>query len=163
MKTKMQFKITSDMQHNRNCYAYLTQLKSFVTADILYIAPGLIPLFNLDKKYTPTTPYGNLYSSTITYLEEQIEKLYSNINETQVKSLDDLIFAVYHNNNQILEHEAWIKQLNAPFASYYKNKSTLLSDFSRDDYKTINLITPEKSQSVLARLASVFTPNFKPQ
>ncbi|WP_238584417.1 hypothetical protein [Legionella gratiana] len=159
-KATLQTPFTSDVLHNRNCYAYFLQLKPVINRQI----NGLLPVFAelqsvMNQEYNDSYPYGDLYSSCIASLEEFID---TNSIE-KVKILDNLVQAIYHNDNHILEESSgWINDISAktrpqnPTAN--KIKQTI-----KDTHNSINQQTPNDMGGFLNRLYSLFASNFKPQ
>ncbi|WP_081779037.1 hypothetical protein [Legionella sainthelensi] len=151
---------TSDAIHNRNCYAYFLQLKPLLNKKINTLLPVFTKVQSLMmQEYNDNYPYGDLYSSCIASLEEFI----SNNSINKIKILDDLVQAVYHNDNHILEKPSeWINDIGAktrpqkPTANKIKQKI-------KDTYNPINQRTPNNVGSVFSRLYSLFSKDFKPQ
>jgi len=133
---------SSDALHNRNCYAYLVQLKPYINDIILQ----LLPQFNeikkqLNEEYNENVPYGDIYSANIADLEDLIDQ-----SSTQVEAVDNLIQAIYHNDNHILEQAN--EKIVPSFKEYKKN---------------VNQLSPEQAGNKFNRLNSLFSRNFKPQ
>ena len=156
--------MTSDMMHNHNCHAYLLKLKPFfnqknLTLNLSYQAN----LAKITSQYNEKFPYGNLYSQIISSLEDQVDSLYSQIDIEQSEHLDNLIFAIYHNNNQILENTEWINEIGAQTRPRYVNTSQQIASELEDKQERINKLSPTETESILNRLYSLFSSNFKPQ
>lgn len=151
---------TSDAIHNRNCYAYFLQLKPLLNKKINALLPVFTKVQSLMmQEYNENYPYGDLYSSCIASLEEFI----SNNSINKIKILDDLVQAVYHNDNHILEKPSeWINDIGAktrpqkPTANKIKQKI-------KDTDNPINQRTPNNVGGVFSRLYSLFSKDFKPQ
>lgn len=157
---KPQSTFTSDAIHNRNCYAYFLQLKPLLNKKINALLPVFTKVQSLMRQeYNDNYPYGDLYSSCIASLEEFI----SNNSIEKIKILDDLVQAVYHNDNHILEKPSeWINDIGAktrpqkPTANKIKQKI-------KDTHNPINQRTPNNVGGVFSRLYSLFSKDFKPQ
>ncbi|KTD60826.1 hypothetical protein [Legionella shakespearei] len=152
-------KITSDMVHNQNCHAYLLQLKPFVNNDIVALLPQLEPLFNLDNEYNPQFPYGTLYSSIINYLDAQIDS----VDPQHLHLLDELLFAIYHNNNHILEDTGWINRILAQTRPLHTDAHKMIAQALTDGAETVNQLSPEKAESLWNRIGGLFSSEFHPQ
>ncbi|WP_083505124.1 hypothetical protein [Legionella santicrucis] len=158
--TKPQSTFTSDAIHNRNCYAYFLQLKPVLNKKINSLLPVFAKLHSImGQEYNDSYPYGDLYSSCIASLEEFI----GNNSIEKVKILDDLVLAIYHNDNHILEKPSeWINDIGAktrpqkPAANKIKQKV-------KDTHDTINQRTPNDVGGIFSRLYSLFSNDFKPQ
>ncbi|MCL9683722.1 hypothetical protein [Legionella maioricensis] len=155
--------ITSDMMHNRNCHAYLLQLKPFIHQEILNLEPTLTPLATLSEKYNELFPYGNLYSQVIETLENQIDSLYLNLNAEQINILDDLVFAVYHNDNLILEHTHWINDIGVQTRPMQTDTSRRIQRKLEDNNSRINRRSPNQAGNILNLIGAFFSLNYKPQ
>ena len=155
--------ITSDMRHNHNCYAYLVQLKPFINSAVKKVLPKLSAIALLRDKYQKAIPYGDLYSSALTYIEDNIDIIYPKLSKKQKKSIDALIFAIYHNNNCILEQGAWIKEISGTIKPNRLHKGQIIAKQLEDLTPAINRNTPKKAESLIGRISTLFTPNFKPQ
>lgn len=156
--------MTSDMVHNRNCYAYLLQLKPFVNQPILNLNQSFLDqIAGLSAEYNEHFPYGNLYSNAVSALEEQLDLLYECASTEQMQALDNLIFAIYHNNNHILEHAAWINQIGLQTRPIDVHTSERIEQQLEDKSQLINKISPNTTSSVLNRLGSIISSEFKPQ
>jgi hypothetical protein len=153
--------ISSDRMHNKNCHAYLQQLYPFISEQIINLLPGLIELDKLEEEYDANFPYGDLYSYTIAYLEDNIDSLYET--QTQTKELDNLIYSIYSNNNRILENANWINLINTKTRPRQVNTGDKIAKELVDQNKIINKLSPMKAESLLSRFITLFTPNFKPQ
>ncbi|MCL5272864.1 MAG: hypothetical protein M1486_06135 [Gammaproteobacteria bacterium] len=152
-------RISSDMMHNQNCHAYLQQLYPFISEQIIALLPGLIELDKLKEAYDERFAYGDLYSYTIAYLEDNIDSIY----KTQTAALDNLIYAIYFNNNHILENADWINLISAKTRPRQVNTGNKIAEELVDQDKVINKLSPMKAESLLSRLFTLFKPNFKPQ
>ncbi len=156
--------ISSDMLHNQNCYAYLRQLHPFISDKLIAVLPGLSALEKLDEEYDPKYPYGNLYSFTIAYLEDQIDDVYKTLSQRKAKKLDKLIFSIYHNDNHILENTEWINKIGAKTRPRQVDIANEIAKVLADHKDTsVNKLSPTKAESLLNRFLTLFTPNFKPQ
>ncbi len=157
--------LSGDLRHNRNCHAYLQQLIPLFNEEVLEVFPKLKPLMELGTtSYNEKTAYGNYYTSALTYLEDHIDLVYPNIkSKEQLKAVDDLIFAIYHNNNHILEDGDWLKALNRQIRPQHSNTEELIAHHLEDSSPLINEQSPKKAESLLNRFYVLFTPNFKPQ
>ncbi len=156
--------MTSDMVHNRNCHAYLLQLKPLVNQHILNLNQSFLDqIADLSDEYNELFPYGNLYSNAFTALEEQLDLLYECANPEQTQALDNLIFAIYHNDNRILEHAAWINQIGLKTRPIDVGTSERIEQELEDNVQLINKISPNTTSSILNRLSSILSANFKPQ
>lgn len=110
---KNEVNLTSDAIHNRNCYAYFVQLKTAIShcQDVVELQSEFTKVHEvMEQEYNKDYPYGDLYSSCISALEKYIET-----NPTEkVKKLDELVLAIYHNDNKILEESSnWINDIGA--------------------------------------------------
>lgn len=153
-----------DMRHNRNCYAYLQQLIPFIGQDVLKHFPKLNYLLSLNgTSYNEQTAYGNYYGNALSYIEECIDSVYPNIKKNQLKSIDDFIFTIYHNNNHILEDGKWLNDLNQQIRPQHSNAERLIIQHLEDSAPAINKKTPNKESNNINLFFSLFTPNFKPQ
>lgn len=156
--------MTSDMVHNRNCHAYLLQLKPLINEHILHLNQSFLDqIADLSTEYNERFPYGNLYSNALSALEDQLELLYECANTEQELALDNLIFAIYHNDNRILEHAAWINQIGLHTRPMNVDISERIEHVLEDNVRLINKISPNTASSVLNRLGSVISADFKPQ
>ncbi|CAM3526858.1 Uncharacterised protein [Legionella oakridgensis] len=157
---KLQCSFTSDAIHNRNCYAYFLQLKPLLNNKTGALVPVFAKLQSLMRQeYNDNYPYGDLYSSCISSLEEFID----NNPIEKIKIFDDLVQAIYHNNNHILEKPSeWINDIGAktrpqmPAVNKIKQKI-------KDTHNTINQRTPNNVGGLFSRLYSLFSKDFKPQ
>ena len=156
--------MTSDMIHNRNCHSYLLQLKPFVNKQIIALnLTYLAPLVTLTTQYNKQFAYGNLYSRVIGSLEEQIESLYPKLDAEQTIAMDDLVLAIYHNDNQILDHSDWINQIGIHIRPTHGNTSELIEHELEDEATRINEVSPYNVDSLPNRIGALFSSNFKPQ
>ncbi|PJD95220.1 MAG: hypothetical protein CK426_04860 [Legionella sp.] len=154
---------SSDIQHNKNAYAYLSQLVPFITDPIVKLAPCLSEVQRLCAQYDETVAYGNLYSSTLQYLEEHVDAMYSQCKPEEVDALDALFFSLYHNDNHILDEADWLLELNKSIRPKHRNMEKLITHKLNDPKLTTNNLTPQKAESLFNRFNTLFTPNFKPQ
>ncbi|WP_298625191.1 hypothetical protein [uncultured Legionella sp.] len=159
--TDRNVRISSDMMHNQNCHAYLQQLYPFISPQIINLLPGLIELDKLKEQYDANFAYGDLYSYTIAYLENNIESLYQTVES--IEDLDNLIYAVYFNNNHILENANWINLISAQTRPRQVNIGDKIAEELVDQDKVVNKLSPMKVESLLSRFSTLFTSNFKPQ
>lgn len=157
--------LTSDMMHNRNCHAYLLQLKPFINQEIISLKQNyLTPLEKtLTEQYNECFAYGNLYSHVISALEDQIDSLYLKLNKEQTKALDNLILAIYHNNNQILERTDWINEIGIQTRPTQIDTSKLIEYELKDKNTRINEVCPTGIGSIPNALGALFSSTFKPQ
>ncbi|WP_028383441.1 hypothetical protein [Legionella moravica] len=156
--------ISSDMLHNQNCYAYLNQLRPFISSNLIDLLPGLSALTKLDEQYEASYPYGNLYSYTLAYLEDQIDEVYKTLSKRKAKELDLLIFSIYHNDNHILENAHWINRIGAKIRPKQVDiGSEIAKALTKDRYTQVNTLSPTNVENPLNRFLTLFTPNFKPQ
>lgn len=155
--------LSSDIIHNRNCYAYLLQLKPFVNSTILEFFPELNSVAALNEVYNDQFAYGNLYSFTIASLEDRIDSLYPTLTKHQSNALDDLIFSIYHNDNHILDSAEWINHISSKARPRQIETGEKIAKELVDQNAPINKTSPQKQESILTRLFSLFNPNFKPQ
>ncbi len=154
-------KISSDAMHNRNCYAYLFQLNDVINDLIIQKLPRFAEIKELiAKPYDEKTPYGDLYSVNIAALEKIIEQN-SHLSPTEDAALDDLIEAIYHNNNEILDKAqmGWLNHI----ISQKGNPSKKIQTQLKDPLKTTNHLSPCDTQSLFNLITSFLTSNFKPQ
>lgn len=156
--------LTSDAIHNRNCYAYFLQLKPVLHTHSQFLTK-LLPEFAklhtvIGQEYDENYPYGNLYSSCIAALEEFIAT-----NPTEkIKDLDDLVLAIYHNDNKILEESsAWINDIDSEIRPRQSNTAKKIQNKIKDTKRNVNRYSPNNSGGLYRRLYSLFTNNFKPQ
>lgn len=155
--------ITSDVIHNHNCFAYLLALKPFITNTVIKTLPELAIIQKLDK-YDENFPYGDLYSSTISYLENNVAPLYSKINPLKISEFDPLFFAIYHNNNFILEQiSPLIEQINLETRPLNLDISKKIVAHLSSKQRPRNHVSPETSNNLFNELSTLFSPNFKPQ
>jgi hypothetical protein len=152
--------ISSDQRHNHNCYAYLQQLCPHVFESTLEILPELDFLNTIrDKPYDAQIAYGNFYTSFLTHLEEMVDQ----ITEKQHIHLDDLLFAVFNNDNHILDNTNWLKPINNAIRPQNMNAEALIADSLKDTTPAINNNSPNKASTLANRFWTLFDPNFKPQ
>ncbi|PWY54507.1 hypothetical protein DGG96_16610 [Legionella qingyii] len=155
--------LTSDAIHNRNCYAYFVQLKTAIRhcQNVINLLPEFTKLQAVMKqKYDKDYPYGDLYSSCISALEKYIE---TNPAE-KVKELDELVLAIYHNDNKILEESSdWINDIGAQINPRKRNVEKKIHTTIKDKKKTVNRHSPNNEGGIYRRLYSLFADNFKPQ
>ncbi|MDR3504071.1 MAG: hypothetical protein P4L79_15990 [Legionella sp.] len=157
--------LSSDAVHNRNCYAYFLQLKPALNTTLVELLPELRQLKqHLEEAYNENTPYGNLYSSTITSLEQLIETE-APLTEDQNDALDQLVKVIYHNDNHILEQElaGWINALSSQARPLASNTSSLIKKQLNNSENTVNEMSPADAEGLFNRLHSLFSRNFKPQ
>ncbi|WP_058519275.1 hypothetical protein [Legionella parisiensis] len=156
--------LTSDAIHNRNCYAYFLQLKPVLHTQSQFFTK-LLPEFAklnavMGQEYDENYPYGNLYSACIASLEEFID---SSPTE-RIKELDDLVLAIYHNDNKILEESsAWINVIDSEIRPRQSNTAKKIQNRIKDTKRNINRYSPNDSEGIYRRLYSLFANNFKPQ
>jgi hypothetical protein len=156
--------MTSDLVHNRNCYAYLLKLKPWITQSILDLNLAyLTPITRLTDQYSNQFAYGNLYSRAIGSLEAHIESLYPKLNPEQTKAMDELILSIYHNDNEILDHSDWINEISTQIRPTHSNASKLIEQELVDRTQRVNQLTPYQIDSIPSRIQSLFSANFKPQ
>ncbi len=156
--------LTSDALHNRNCYAYLLQLKTVINNQCPVVTKLLAEFAKLQtalkQEYDEHYPYGNLYSSCIAALEEFID----NNPITKIKALDELVLAIYHNNNKILERSSkWINDIGAEIRPRQSDTAKKIQKKIKDTKKNVNQHSPNDAEGVYSRLYSLFANNFKPQ
>ncbi|MCE0723832.1 MULTISPECIES: hypothetical protein [Legionella] len=156
--------LTSDAIHNRNCYTYFLQLKPVIQTQRQFLTK-LLPEFArlhtvMEQEYDENYPYGNLYSSCIAALEEFIDR-----NSTEnIKDLDDLVLAIYHNDNKILEESsAWINGIDSEIRPRQSNTEKKIQNKIKDTKRNVNRQSPNDSGGIYRRLYSLFANNFKPQ
>lgn len=156
--------ISSDIIHNRNCHSYLLQLKIVINKHIIDLnQPFLASLTKVNEVYNELFPYGNLYSEVISALEEQIESLYLKANPEQTEALNNLILAIYHNDNHILDHSVWINGIGTKTRPTQTNTSELIEHTLEDRKALINKISPNTVHKLTNRISELFSLNFKPQ
>lgn len=157
---KIQTNFTSDAIHNRNCYAYFLQLKPIINNQITQLLPNFATLQTvMSQKYKDNYPYGNLYSSCIASLETFI----CNNPLEKVALLDDLVQAIYHNDNHILEESSeWINEIGAQTRPQ-KPTVNRIKQKIQDTNDNINLHSPNDVNGIFNRLYSLFANEFKPQ
>ena len=154
--------MTSDMMHNRNCYAYLLQLKPFINEAVISLIPSLAVLnHSAFNAYNKGYKYGDLYSTLITTLEDKVNVLYKN--PKNAECLDPLVYAVYHNDNGIIEETKWLINKIADEKRPINNSNRKIRRALKNDEYHINQTSPMRTGSFASRLASVFSKNFKPQ
>ncbi|WP_454783777.1 hypothetical protein [Legionella sp. WA2024007413] len=154
--------LTSDALHNRNCYTYFLQLKAAIDqCPIAQLLPEFSKLHTVMKQpYNNAYPYGNLYSSCIAALETYIE----NNPAEQVKKLDELVLAIYHNDNKILEESSdWINDIGAKIHPRKSNVEKKIQKTIKDIDKKVNRHSPHSEGGIYRRLYSLFSDDFKPQ
>ena len=152
------------MRHNHNCHAYLQQLIPFINQDILALFPELRSLMELNLvNYNQQIAYGNYYSHALRHLEENIDLVYPKCNKKELDALDKLIYAIYHNDNHILEDGEWLNALNHQIRPQQSNAQALIAQHLEDSSPAINEQSPNKVESLPYRFYTLFTPNFKPQ
>lgn len=157
--------LSSDAVHNRNCYAYFLQLKPALNDVLVKLLPELQQLeLCLEEAYNENTPYGNLYSSIITSLEQLIEEEVP-LTEEQNNSLDQLVKVIYHNDNHILEQElaGWINAISSQARPLASNTSSLIKKQLMNSENAVNEMSPADAEGIFNRLFSLFSRNFKPQ
>lgn len=154
--------LTSDALHNRNCYAYFLQLKPVINNQITEFLPEFALLQSvLNQQYNENYPYGNLYTSCIASLERYLD---TNLKKDKLEFLDNLILAIYHNDNSILEQGSeWINEIGDEVRPYSSDIGKKIGKKIRDTSKNINQKSPNIIGSVPNRIYSLFTQNFKPQ
>lgn len=154
-------KLSSDAMHNRNCYAYFFQLNSVINDLVIQLLPRFAEIKELiAKPYNEKTPYGDLYSCNIAALETIIEQNIT-LSSAENAALDDLIEAIYHNNNQILDQTQmrWLNHI----ISQKGNPSAKIKATLKDPIKTTNHLSPHDAQSLFHLISNFLTSNFKPQ
>ncbi len=157
--------LSSDALHNRNCYVYFLQLKPLINSELEKLLPQFAELHCILKhEYDEHFPYGNLYSSLLTSLEKIIENRES-LSIAQIKTLDGIIETVYNNNNQILEQKfsGWINCIASQTRPQKPNPSQDITKNLKDPIQTVNYLSPNNEEGLIARIFSVFSKNFKPQ
>ncbi|MCW8443681.1 hypothetical protein OQJ05_06425 [Fluoribacter gormanii] len=160
---KNEVNLTSDAIHNRNCYAYFVQLKTAIShcQDVVELQSEFTKVHEvMEQEYNKDYPYGDLYSSCISALEKYIET-----NPTEkVKKLDELVLAIYHNDNKILEESSnWINDIGAQIHPRKSNVGKKIQKTIKDTKKTVNRHSPNSADGVFRRLYNLFADNFKPQ
>jgi hypothetical protein len=170
--------ISSSELHNRNCYLYLKTLRPFVTDYILSILPPGISAklieFGQENTYHPNSIYGDVYQDLISFLEDNLTRLISDLKKNNQKSfvnslmkeINEFIISLYDNDNNILEHTfSHIKHIplnHRPVSGHIeKSVSDLLSDRQRDPKHRFK--SPAEANSNASRFQSIVSPNFKPQ
>ncbi|WP_058493254.1 hypothetical protein [Legionella worsleiensis] len=155
---------SSDMLHNLNCYAYLCELRPFLSENVIRSLPRLAALAKVDEPYNASFAYGNLYSFILTYLEDEIDAAYRNSGSNNTRELDSLIFKIYHNDNHILENGPWINKIGAKIRpSQLDIGNEIARTLAKKEKNSVNQLTPTKAESMWNRFSTLFTPNFKPQ
>ena len=155
---------SSDHRHNFNCYLYLQQLVPFINNTVLKVFPELSTLTTLYKQsYDANLTYGNFYTFVLTYLEQRIDLIYPQLTTNELQAVDDLLFAVYHNDNHILEDTEWFKKINTTIRPRHNNAEQLIAHSLEDNSPVQNKHSPKKAESLPSRFITLFTPNFKPQ
>lgn len=154
---------SSDLIHNRNCYAYLFQLRPFINDDILKILPVFEALIKIIEQYDEHFPYGNLYTYCISYLENQIDILYPKLSSQQAAILDDLIYAIYHNDNHILENADWLNEIGAKTRPLKVNMGKKIALQLADRNRLINKTSPHLAGNPFNLFITLIGPDFKPQ
>jgi hypothetical protein len=157
-----QDRLTSDMLHNRNCYAYLKVLKPFINEAVIEVLPDLLVLTSL-YEYSPNRAYGDLYTSVLTYIEEQIDSIYLTLKPTVQEAVNNLLYAIYHNDNRMLEQGDWLRKIHCSIRPIHSHKDSTLERYLDTKQPRINKHSPQISGSLFSRAVSLFTPNFKPQ
>jgi hypothetical protein len=162
METKKEpstLRFSNDHLHNSNCYHYLLQLKPYITQDNIALVPELANVLNM-KEYKRQEAYGNLYSRLISTIENRIHTLYAK--PEHAKHLDDLIFAIYHNNNGILQECNWLVRVSEK-TSPSRNASKHIQRELQSKSEHMNRKFPQKMNGLLGKFSSVFSGTFKPQ
>jgi hypothetical protein len=154
----------SDQLHNQNAYAYLQQLAANINDITTHVFPRLADVVPLVRvTYDDKVAYGDYYSNTLRYLEDNIDSIYPTLKGETLNKIDDLIFAIYHNDNHILEQGAWLNQIHTHIRPRYPNTNQLISRHLEDPPKRINYHSPCKAGGLVPRFTSLFSANFKPQ
>ena len=151
--------LSNDSMHNRNCYAYFLQLKPQINDAIIAVIPQFSEVDKLvNKEYSEHIPYGDLYSSCIAALEKVVTSTPS-----QIEVLDNLIHAVYHNNNRILEQAEWLNDIAAQTRPRQVNTSKHIEKKIKNFLPRVNSLSPEDTDRIITRMYSMLSKNFKPQ
>lgn len=165
--------LSSDAQHNLNCYAYFFRLKKFFQQPELikllktyHFNPYLVNPY-LDV-YHKDQPYGDFYSQLMNSLEKVISAHDMGLlvlTDSDLKALNQLVEAVYHNDNHILEEgsSGWINDIAAETRPQKANIGKKIAHTLKDPAQTVNAITPHDTEFPLWRFYSVFAPTLKPQ
>lgn len=156
-------KYNSEMMHNHNCFAYLLQLKPFVTPIIIQALPYLQIIATLQDVYKKDLAYGDLYRELITYLDNQIDSIYPQLSPQEIPAFDDFIHAIYHNKNGILEHTEWLVNAIGDIKSPKNSINVMIGEQLNTNSPSVNQTNPVKEEGVLTRLDNLFSSNFKPQ
>lgn len=150
--------ISSDALHNKNCFAYLTILRAKALATKVIITTkysDLSRLFNFPESYDENYAYGDAYSYILETLEAIVDR---NPNDPD---LDNLIYAVYNNDNQIIretrKHIGPICAKTRPMV----NPKTEIANAVKDTDGVVNNHVPAHLNNFINEL-KVY-PHFKPQ
>lgn len=169
--------------HNRNCFAYLKQIKiSNSLLNAITVLSETLPkeqdrakavklwnmLIELQKQEAYSEyPFADLYTLFFEVVEDNIDAIYDYHKSTKhLGKFKELISSIYHNDNDILKNTyAAIKQdtlLHAPIDGRMENK---ISNRLKDNGKSINRhsLTPQEAGSAIGRLNALLSANFKPQ
>lgn len=140
------------------------QLAPLIDPTVLNYFPGLASLKELEfKAYSEQFAYGDCYSQTLSYLEQSIDLIYPNISPEELKSINNLMFALYHNDNHILEDGEWINKLNQKIRPKSSDPKKLITQELKDPPRLVNTQSPNTAEGPFNRFYTLFTPNFKPQ
>lgn len=158
----------SDELRNLNCWEYLRILAVVVPDRELPIDSKydflreLSNYFSDHPAYDSQTPYGDMYTSFLSRLEDVLER----DNEfNPLGLLDEFIIHVFVNpNSSLLRSELAIRKvLEKPDLSHTQHGEKAIGRrLTGIFHKQKNETTPEKAGSLMGRLSSAATPNFKP-
>jgi hypothetical protein len=149
----------SDELHNQNCFAFLKILKP--VADKQQV-PELTPLFDFPTDYTKSFAYGNVYTAILERLEQILDNIESRKSSIDIKKLDPIINAVYHNDNRIIEQTDWLINPISKETTPSNNPKHKITNTLKDKGTDVNKITPQKADKFFNVIASAY-PNYKPQ
>ena len=170
-------KITSEELHNRNCFAYLKQLKTneYIRLQLnRFDKSGNLgtQLKNLPDKPTPQGGYADLYTRFFSVVEENIEAIgrkaafdTTNGIDKRDEQFKDFVRSIYVNNNDILKTTFnEIKHIAAsqtPIGGSIEKKiSSHVADPWRRNSKAL---TPAEAGNAYGRFTAMISANFKPQ
>lgn len=128
------------------------QIRPYLNEDILKRIPQFRAISGLSTAYNPDYPYGNLYSSFIELMENELTCIESGLSDYSVSIYDDLVRAVYHNDNRILENHRVVRS----------TKGHNIYDSLLDTGLNVNGVTPHTSCTVTSQVRHIY-PEFNPQ
>lgn len=157
--------LSSDAIHNHNAFNYLLELKPYITKEILDLDEIFSQISQLPAKYDENQgkAYGDLYSTILTFLDDNIDEIDSHLSNEHKKALDNLIIAIYDNDNKIIDNALWINTYSNDVRPLDLNPSHHITRDLNSTKPSVNRLHPTQTGTMRARTQGVLSPNFKLQ